>query len=150
MTPRRWFGAAKDALVDPAVRVSAAERSSGVLTEASIAAAANSMRVNGVCYFEDALGVEWVARARSEVDESFAHCMSRPYPGPDGTLQVGMEHGYKEVVHRAAGRYDVQDGGIGGSPLLLSAGELWEPLTKRLLGVRQFLPHSSLCASRLS
>ena len=111
--------------------ISAAERDAGTLTEPSIRAAIGSLQQNGVVVLEDAIDTAWIARAHQHAGTAFERCMSRPYPG--GELAVGKEHGYAEVVQRAAGRYDMLDG-INGEPVFVDGAALVSPIVERLLG----------------
>ena len=109
------------------IQISESERNQGRLDEKSVAAAIASLEVNGVCCFESALEEKWVNEAHSRASTAFDNCLER-FPGG---LQVGMDHGFAEVVHRAAGRYDVLDG-VNGS--FLDGVGLVTPLIERLLG----------------
>ena len=131
---RRGFSTAiiREAITAPVRRtVTAAERAAGVLSEESVAAAADSLHDNGAFCLEGALDVAWIENARAQAGAAFERCLSRPYPG--GELAVGMEHGYAEVVHRAKGRYDVLDG-INGEPLFAHGAEMLAPVIRRVLG----------------
>jgi hypothetical protein len=114
----------------PGVALSDAERSSGKLSPATVDVARASLEHNGVCYFEGVLGEEWVSACAGFAEQRFDACMARDYPG--GQLAVGMENGYSSVVHRAQGRYDIQEG-VRDQPLMLEASQLWLPLVERVL-----------------
>jgi len=60
------------------------------------------------------------------------HAQHLKCPSPCRAIQVGMAHGYAEVVQRAAGRYDVLDN-TNGEPFYVGEhglAKLWEPLVR--------------------
>lgn len=100
------------------------------LTPEVLAHAEQTFLKNGMCFFPSALSAEWVANAHDTAVQRWTHNLARL---PGGDLEVGMEHGYAEVVHRARGRYDMLDG-IDGQAPFADADAVVAPLMQRLLG----------------
>jgi len=77
--------------------------------------AVEDFKTNGVAILPLKMEEEYIGKSRDLCMAAWKEALERAHLLRGGDLQVGMEHGFKEVVQRAQGRYDLHWGvnGVG-------------------------------------
>eukprot|EP00164_Ancoracysta_twista_P008757 GFYU01012744.1.p1 GENE.GFYU01012744.1~~GFYU01012744.1.p1 ORF type:complete len:363 (-),score=72.70 GFYU01012744.1:577-1611(-) len=135
-----------------ATNVSEEEQNNKYLTADSIEHAAETFIKDGLCVLPGAMGAEWASEAYTKAMSRFNECLQRGKDERGVVMDVGMEHGYAEVVHRAVGRYDMLyrmhevafGQNVGLEERHRGQGAMWDSLVTRLLGEDRHLLYTGL------
>jgi len=102
------------------------------LSEAALLTAREQFHRQGVCLLPLQADEAWLSEAARKVTAAFAEATSVA-ENAGYSLDVGMDHGWNEIVQRAKGRYDML-WGVDGDPHFQQVTKAWEPFVESILG----------------
>lgn len=117
---------------------------------AAIAEAIRTFRRYGLCWIPEVLSTAEVARCRDAAEDRLERCLARISELGHPPLGRGTPNGYREIVARAPGRYDMLYG-TDAAPFTdreVRGNPRWMPLVQSLLGGQASLLFCGLLMTR--